>query len=177
MDHSDFLRAPTAVIAGACVSVFAIFTEYWMQNNLGQHAGLWNWCDENLGTCVAVDDVHKSWEDPYLGGYRHHLFIYLFIYFFFRGGGKIFLGKNVQNLPIFVLKLKLFFGGGMGARIFFGGGGVNDTMSPVAPPLRGANNFFGRGGSQMNLASIKVRPPYFSNNNFMTPHHRYALLP
>ncbi len=70
MDHSDFLRAPSAMIAGAVVSVFAIFTEFWMQNNLGQHAGLWNWCDETMGECLPVDDIHKSWEDPYLGRYK-----------------------------------------------------------------------------------------------------------
>ena len=35
------------------------------------------------------------------------------------------------------------------------------------------------GGSQIynKSASIKLRPPYFGNKNFMTPHHRYTLPP
>ena len=44
--------------------------------------------------------------------------------------------------------------------------------------LGGAIIFFGR-GSQIykKSASIKLWPPYFSNKNFTTPHHRYTLPP
>ena len=42
----------------------------------------------------------------------------------------------------------------------------------------GAGIFFQR-GSQIykKSALIKLRPPYFGNKNFMTPHHRYTLPP
>ena len=39
--------------------------------------------------------------------------------------------------------------------------------------------FSSEGGSQIykKLASMKLRPPYFGNKNFMTPHYRYTLPP
>ena len=39
--------------------------------------------------------------------------------------------------------------------------------------------FSSEGGSQIykKSASIKLRPPYFGNKNFMIPHHRYTLPP
>ena len=67
MERLDFAAAPSIMVIGTMVNLVAIFSDHWMFNSLGQHAGLWNWCDSSMDGCVAVDDVHKTWEDPYLG--------------------------------------------------------------------------------------------------------------